>query len=380
MVEPSPTRSQSAVVILGHKARGSDQRSDQLVLANHVEQYRGPLEPEWMRPTSVRYIVSGESSYMAVVGIDVSKADFHACLLEGEKRAKKSFPNAPRGYQQLRTWLRNRKCSEVHACMEATGAYWLGLAQTLYETGATVSVVNPSRTALFARSQLRRTKTDVVDAEMIAQFCQTQRPAAWEPPAPEILDLRTLLGYREHLVNERTRFAQIVQDIPLDAKLQKLHKQQVKSTAALIAEIERQIRATIKAHKPLQAAVDALQQIEGIGPITAANLVAKLPAQRLRNGKAAAAYAGLTPREWQSGTSVRGKTRICKTGNSSLRRDLYMPALTAIRHNEILSAFARRLRERGKAPKVIITAVMRKLVVLAFVIIRRATAPTPIAV
>src|SRR5579871_3577573 len=157
MVEPSPTRCQSAAVILGRKARSSDRRSHQLVLANHVGRYRGPLEPGCMRLALVRYIMNEESSYMGVVGIDVSKADFHACLLHGQKRAKKSFPNAPRGYQQLRAWLRNRKCTDVHVCMEATGAYWLGLAQAMYECGAKVSVVNPSRTALFARSQLRRT-------------------------------------------------------------------------------------------------------------------------------------------------------------------------------------------------------------------------------
>jgi len=91
----------------------------------------------------------------------------------------------------------------------------------------------------------------------------------------------------------------------------------------------------------------------------------------LRDGKAAAAYAGLAPSERQSGTSVLGKTRICKTGNGSLRRDLYMPAVVATRHNVILRAFADRLKENGKPPKVIVIAVMRKLVVLAFTILKR---------
>ena len=317
---------------------------------------------------------------MGVVGIDISKADFHACLLEGEKRAKKSFPNTPRGFQQLRAWLRNRRCSQVHVCMEATGAYWLPLAKAMHDCGAIVSVVNPSRTALFARSQLRRTKTDLVDAEMIAEFCLAQNLDRWEPPAQEILELRGFLTYRDHLVGEQIRFAQLVKDLPADAKLKQLHKQQEHATAALIAEVERQISTTIKAHKPLQDSVEALRQVQGIGPITAANIVAKLPAQRLRSAKAAAAYAGLSPRDCQSGSSVRGKSRICKTGNASLRRDLYMPALSAIRHNPTLAAFAARLREKGKPPKVIIAAVMRKLVVLAYTIIRRTSVATPIAV
>lgn len=316
---------------------------------------------------------------MGVVGIDISKADFHACLLQGEKRTRKSFPNSARGYEQLRAWLRNRKCSNVHVCMEATGAYWRGLAQALFEAGATVSVVNPNATALFARSQLRRTKTDLVDAEMLAQYCQTQRPRSWSPEAQEVLELRTLLAYRQHLVADRIRFTQLAKDLRVTKKLKRLHVQQLETLAEMLSEIEEQIRALIKAHRSLRLAVQALEQVEGIGLITAATLVANLPAHRLRDGKAAAAYVGLTPSERQSGTSVRGKPRICKTGNSQLRRDLYMPAMTAIRYNPILGAFAKRLREKGKPPKVIITAIMRKLAVLAFHIIRRATAAAPIA-
>lgn len=316
---------------------------------------------------------------MDVVGIDVSKADFHACLLQGEKHAKKSFPNTAAGYRRLGSWLHNRKCVKVHACMEATGAYWLGLAQAMYANGAIVSVVNPSRTALFARSQLRRTKTDVVDAEMIAQFCRTQRPGAWQPPAKEVLELRGLLTYREHLIGEQIRFKQVAKDLHVGAKLQELHEQQLRTVATMLSEIEQQIRALIRVHEPIQRAVDALVTVQGIGLLTAAALVAKLPAHRLRDGKAAAAYVGLTPAERQSGTSIRGKARICKTGNASLRRDLYMPAIAAMRFNPILSAFAQRLRQSGKPAKVIVAAVMRKLIVLAFRLIREATKATPIA-
>jgi transposase len=314
-----------------------------------------------------------------VVGIDISKADFHACLLQGPKCARKSFPNMPGGYRQLRAWLHNRKCKQVHVCMEATGAYWLPLARALYESGATVSVVNPSRTALFARSQLRRTKTDAVDAEMIAQFCQTQGPSAWTPPAVEILQLRSLLGYRDQLIAEQIRFKQIAKGMHAGDNLETLHTQQLAHLRAMLMKIDQQIRGLIEAHRPLKTTVGSLTSVQGIGLVTAAALVAKLPAQRLRNRKAAAAYAGLSPSERQSGTSVRGKSRICKTGNASLRRDLYMPALVAMRFNPILSAFAQRLREKNKASKVIIAAVMRKLVVLAFTLIKKATDTAPIA-
>jgi transposase len=324
-----------------------------------------------MRSIEVRYIVERESSSVDVLGIDVSKADFHACLIQGKKLAKNSFPNAPAGYRRLRTWLRNRGCSKVHACMEATGAYWLGLACALHGAGIDVSVVNPSRTANFARSQLRRTKTDGVDAEMIAEFCQTQNPDRWAPPSPEILELRGLLSYRAQLVDDRLRLSQMVSQIHISKELARLHAKQLKALEQSIGAIERQLRSFAKAHPALQRQVEKLTAVSGIGMLTALALIAKLPVERLRDARAAAAYVGLTPRERQSGTSIRGKTRICKTGNGALRRDLYMPAAVAMRHNVVLSAFAQRLREKGKPAKLIVVAVMRKLVVLAFSILNR---------
>jgi len=314
----------------------------------------------------IRYTTDGETSYVDIVGIDVSKSDFHSCLLHGADDARKVFPNNSKGYKQLLSWLKTRRCARVHACMEATGAYWLGLATALYDAGMNVSVVNPSRTALFARSQLRRTKTDRVDAQMIAEFCKTQKPQLWSPPAPETLELRGLLSYREQLVAQRTALKQIAGGVHLGNSLRRLHATQIKALDDGIESIEKSIRNLLRVHSDMKAKVEKVTTVQGIGFLTAVAIVAKLPVERLRNGKAAAAYVGLSPRERQSGTSIKGKPRICKTGNAELRRDLYMPALSAIRHNPILRAFADRLTARGKAPRVVIVAVMRKLIVLAF--------------
>lgn len=314
-----------------------------------------------------------------VLGIDVSKGDFHACLIQGQRRSKKSFPNAAPGYKQLQTWLKNRRCDELHACMEATGAYWEALATSLYGGGSRVSVVNPSQTVFFARSQLRRTKTDSVDAEMIAEFCQQTHPQPWAPPAQEIQELRGLLSYRDHLVDEAVRLKQVVSQIHVSKALQTTHRRQLKALEAARAAVERQLRDVVKTQATIAKQVAALTAVSGIGLLTALSIVAKLPVDRLRNGKAAAAYAGLAPSERQSGTSVHGRPRICKTGNASLRRDLYMPALVAVRHNVIFRAFAEQLRERGKPAKVIVVAVMRKLLVLAYTILKQNPAPQPAA-
>jgi transposase len=314
---------------------------------------------------------------MAVLGIDVSKADFHAFLIAGEQCSRKSFPNSPAGFRAVRKWLANRKLSEVHACMEATGACWLQLARSLHAAGFRVSVVNPSRTALFARSQLRRTKTDAVDAKIIAEFCRTQQPALWSPPAPEILTLRGFLTYRDQLVAQHTALKQLISQVQADATLQRLHRAHLDVLEDTIASLQEQIGAHVDAHPDLQVAVGRVRSICGFGTLTAAAIVAKLPVERLRSGKAAAAYAGLSPREWQSGSSIRGKTRICKTGNAELRRDLFMPALVAMRFNPDLRVFADRLKARGKPGKVVVVAVMRKLLVLAFTLLKTGTSFRP---
>ena len=167
---------------------------------------------------------------MDVLGIDISKADFHGCLIQGNKQAKNSFPNAPAGFQRIRTWLRKRGCGQDARCMEATGAYWVGLGVALHEAGLEVSVVNPARTVHFARSQLRRTKTDQVDAEMIAEFCKTQKPDLWSPSAREILELRGLLSYRAQLVDDQVRLTQMVSQIHVSKGLARLHAKQVESS------------------------------------------------------------------------------------------------------------------------------------------------------
>jgi transposase len=315
----------------------------------------------------------GEGSYVDVLGIDISKADFHCCLMQGERNSARSFPNNPSGYRQLQSWLRNRRSVDVHACMEATGAYWLGVAKALYENGATVSVVNPASTVHFARSLLQRTKTDQVDAAMLARFCRERRPEAWQPPAPETLEIRALENYRKELIDERVRRKQIIEDVPVGAHLRAMHERHLQALDEAIEQTEAEMRRVVKADSLMTAQVAALEAIKGIGFLSAVAIVAKLPVERLRNGKAAAAYAGLAPAERQSGTSVHGKPRICKTGNAKLRRDLYMPALSASRHNPILKAFAERLSERGKPNKVILAAVMRKLVVLAYRLLKDLT-------
>ena len=138
-----------------------------------------------------------------------------------------------------------------------------------------------------------------------------------------------------------------------------------------IAQVERQIRQHFDDHPDLKRKRDLLTSIPGIGETTAGSVLAEIPhLDRFESAKAVAAYAGLSPRQRRSGTSIHGRPRLCKTGNSRLRKALYMPAIVALRFNPVLRLFAERLGAAGKHKRLIIGAVMRKLLVLAYGVLR----------
>jgi transposase len=304
------------------------------------------------------------------LGIDLSKETFHAFLLSDLADAKKVFPNTPKGFEQLTTWLKNRRAAEAHICMEATGAYWEALALYLHGLEHRVSVVNPARIKALAQSELLRTKTDAVDAALIARFCKSQSPELWVPPPPEIRVLQALMRHYDHL--KKTRAQQSVYVQSSDAAIVTASIREVISTLdEQITQVERKIRQHFDDHPDLKRRRDLLTSIPGIGETTAGSILSEIPhLDRFQSAKAVAAFAGLSPRERRSGTSIHGRTRLCKTGNARIRKALYMPAMVALRFNPILRTFAERLLAAGKHKRLIIGAVMRKLLVLAFGILR----------
>src|SRR5205085_7141093 len=140
----------------------------------------------------------------SALGIDIAKLKFNACLIQQSGKLKhKVFPNTPTGFTQLLEWLSKQGVERVHACLEATGTYGEALALFLHQTGHTVSVINPAAVKAFAQSRLSRTKTDRVDAELIARFCQAQEPALWTPLPPEVRELQALVRRLESLIEMR---------------------------------------------------------------------------------------------------------------------------------------------------------------------------------
>lgn len=306
------------------------------------------------------------------LGLDLAKLKFNACLVRRDGKPRhKVFANTASGFAQLAGWLAAQGAERAHACMEATGAYGDSLAAYLHEAGHTVSRVNPAAIKAYAQSHLSRTKTDRVDAALIAGFCAERRPPAWQPPAPELRELQALVRRLDSLVEMRTMEQnRLSSGVTVEAVRESVEgliahlSEQTKRTEALI-------RSHIASHPGLRRQRELLDSIPGIGEATAAVLLAEVPdIKEYASARQVAAFAGLVPRERQSGSSVRGRVRLSKIGNARLRKALYFPAVTALRCSHFFRQWAEGLRQRGKSKMAVIGAAMRKLVHLAYGVLK----------
>lgn len=303
-------------------------------------------------------------------GIDVSKQHLDIVLLYADQTEHHIFYNSHSGWQKLVAWLTSFT-QQVHICLEATGRYGDGIATYLFQQGYDVSVVNPARIHAYGLSRLKRQKTDKADALLIAQFCQTQQPHLWTPPDPALDELKIMVRHREQLQQmlqqERNRLGSLPKDNPVCSLLQ----QHITFIEQQLTELQITIHCFILQHSNLTTSYQLLQSIPGIGQATAATLMAEIgDFTRFDQPGQVAAYAGLTPQHRRSGSSVRGHTHISKRGNARLRKALYFPAMVAMRHNPILASFSARLKSNGLAAKSVIVAVMRKLLHIAFGVLR----------
>ena len=309
-----------------------------------------------------------------ILGIDLAKASFESQVITTDGQRKEAhFENNRQGHEQLQGWLVKQGISQVHACMEATNIYWEELAQYLVEQGHQVSVVNPAQIKGFAQSQLQRHKTDKQDSQVIADFCAQTKPALWQPPTVAQRQLRALGRHREALVKTRTQQLNRL-DSCHDEVVKNSLQNLITTLEQQIAAMESQIEQLIAQTPELQVAYALLRSIKGLGSTTVIKLLAEFyDLAAYASARAAAADAALTPCQHESGSSVRKRPRLSQIGKTSVRAALYWPAITAIRFNPIVKEMADRLRARGKANKVIIGAAMRKLMHLAYGVLKHQT-------
>ena len=302
-----------------------------------------------------------------ILGIDVAKKKLDVCLILGDKRLMKKFDNSEKGFKLLAGWLASLHVERVHACLEATGAYGEPVSEFLHERSHLVSVVNPFRIKGFDSSDLKRNKTDTADARTIAEFCLVKEPEAWHPLPAEVKQLQALTRRVEAL--DRML---VVETNRLEMAPAATRSSIKRMVGSLEKEIER-VRHLIKDHvdnnPDLKLQSDLLQSIPGIGEKTASLLLGEIEFRGFASARAVAAYAGVTPRKSQSGTSLN-RTRLSKLGSGRIRKALYFPAIAAVKYNEVVKQFARRLSENGKTPMQIIGASMRKLLHIAYGVIK----------
>lgn len=299
---------------------------------------------------------------MKWLGIDIAKRKFDLAVLDNGKIRSKVFENTVTGHELLLAWLaaRGYEIEELHACMEATSQYYEKLAVFLHDAGMRVSVVNPLQIKAFGESRLSRQKTDRADARLIAHFAEQQSPALWHPAPREIRELQRLLArlqaVQQMSVQEQNR--------AYEAEGEALES--VSRTLAHLKAEEEKLRKLIRDHVDqnphLSEQHALLTSIPGVGDQVSSHFMAWLRPERFDDARQAVAFVGLSPRHRQSGDSVRGKARLCKVGHARLRKILYFPAMSAMRYNPAAKAIAERLKASGKTGKVVIGAIMRKMI------------------
>jgi transposase len=309
------------------------------------------------------------------LGLDISKLKLDACLLAAGQAHAAEFANTTTGLKQLRTWCRQHGAQTPLAVLEATGRYGDLAATTLHAAGHPVHLGNPRRIKDYARSLGRRNKTDRLDAEIIASFGTTRTLPAWVPASPAQQHLRELL--RRLSAVEALRQAERNRvETAADPGVAKSLERLLRAFDKEIAQLEKLLAAHLRASPALQADIDRLCVIEGIGLRTARWLVAELP-RHLPNARAAAAWLGVTPRRRQSGTSLRSTAPIGAEGNRYLRKSLFMAAMVARHRNPRLKAFADRLAQNGKAKMSVLCAVLHKLLKISFALLKGQSAYDP---
>jgi transposase len=315
---------------------------------------------------------------MLVLGIDIGKREVFVQLQDAAGTSlgqRGPLANTPAGLQQLSDWARKwAELAELHVVMEATNVYWERCAHHFQSLGCVVSVVNPAQIKYFARSVLRRGKTDAMDAELIARYGVVMHPGSWTPPSTALSDLKQLTREREAVLVRRTQeqnHLQAWQDAHRASEtVVKLTQQRLDLMVGQVGEIEAAMRALIEADETLSQQLKLLLSVPGFAFVAAATIVAETVGfAHLDTGREISAAAGMAPSPHQSG-SKRGQGRISKTGNARLRRIAYLSALGASKSHSRMRTYYRHLRDTGKPAKVALVALGRKLLITGLAVVK----------
>ena len=312
-------------------------------------------------------------------GIDVAKEKLDCAVVVHDRQrpiGQKSFPNTPDGIERAAAWVMKvcrAEAFEVHAVLEPTAAYHEVAARLLAAKGMTVSLVNPAQIRSFAKGMAVLSKTDKIDAVLLARYGCLAQPKAWTPPAEPLVELQALLARLDDvegdLRREQNRYEQACVR-GCSGAIKHSFVMSIRSLKAQCKRLQQAVAAHFAVHEDLQADLERLQTIPAVGPKTAMRMLALLRSHSFETARQVAAFLGLVPIERQSGRSVRGRPRLSKAGNPRLRAALYMAAVVATKLNPDIRAQQQRLLARGKAKMSTLGAAMRKLVHICFGVLK----------
>jgi transposase len=302
------------------------------------------------------------------IGIDVSQDTLDCGWFENGEKYHIQVPNTQSGFEKMIS-----KCPKNGKfVMEATGTYFLNAALFLAERNIHVSVENPIRIKNHMKSDLRRSKSDKSDSFSISKFGAEKSPEAWKPLESKIAELQQLFSLRDSVVNDITRTNNQIHAFTrsklVSKNAVKIAKKMINSRKKELALIEKEIKTHID--KCFSKEMKILSSIPGVGVVTAGKIIATVDFERFESSRCLNSYLGLTPTTKQSGTSIRGRGAMSKMGGSRLRQDLYFCAISASRHNPACAKLYQRMKEKGKPGKVILVAIMNKIIRQAFAMIK----------
>jgi transposase len=321
------------------------------------------------------------------VGIDISRSTFTACLCQRDESGALTFSKSvdfsqdQRGFNQFLRWVKGGSVNgpELVFLMEATGVYYEPLAYHLHKINKTVHVVLPNTSKHYFSSLNIKTKTDHADARVLSQFGVERQHKCWEPPSQVLRQLRNLTRYYVQLQEQKTALGNIKHSKDSSYEVQAFI---LKSNSKLIEQIDRQIKECLKAIEKLLASDADLQRkvrkiatIKGVGLITMATIIAEANGfEGFSSAKQLVSFAGYDVVQRESGTSIKGKTRISKKGNRYIRNALYFPAMVACRYNPSLKETYIRIIQKKPSKMIGQVAIQRKLLTLIYALWKNDTA------
>ncbi len=306
---------------------------------------------------------------MSVVGLDIGKLNFVACYKFEKTLLKATFDNSFDGFEKFNDWIEAHGINSAHFCMESTGKYGYALANFLFNKNEKVSIANPANIKYFGKSLMLRNKTDEIDAELIAQFCEARQPELWSPKPANREELSVLLKRLEQLIKmknqERNRL-----ECESNSKIITSIQDIIDAIDKQLQAVEGEMQRIIQSDEKLSKQASLLDSIDGVGDRMIQMFLANFSdIEKFSHPKQLCAFMGINPSQRQSGTSLNNSS-LSKVGNPFFRKMLYMPTLSATRYNPLINQFYNHLLDNGKAKKLAVCASMRKLVYIMYGVLK----------